>query len=505
MPILRMENICKSFFGSYANENVCMEVLDGEIHALLGENGAGKTTLMNILYGMYHKDSGTITLDGQPIAFNNPKEAIAHRIGMVHQHFTLVPTLTVQQNITLGLKDSGYPFSHERARCAKIGKLSESYGLQTNGRSLVKNLSVGEMQRVEILKLLYRNARLLILDEPTAVLTPQESEHLFAMLTKLKLEGCSIIVITHHIQEVLDHCDRVTILRDGRSIATVETRAVNTKDLSRLMIGRELVPVARDRATRSTTAEVLELDDFTFKRNSGKSSTVNLKIAESEIVGIAGVDGNGQKEFLESLMGLKKIERGTLLFCKEDLSHADTTARRSAGIGYISDDRHGDSLVLDMGIDENLMLRPARSNEKTTWGLMDRNLITTEARRIVSSYAIKTHSVSEPMRLLSGGNQQKLVLAREFLGKPKLVIAFQPTRGLDIGATEFIHTQLLRMRDEGCAILLVSTNLEEILLLSDRIAVMHEGRFMDILANEHVDITRIGLLMAGIEAEEDAL
>ena len=505
MPELVMKDICKSFFGTYANRDVCLEVRAGEIHALLGENGAGKTTLMNILYGMYQRDSGSITIDGQEVVFKSPKDAITRRIGMVHQHFTLVPTLTVQQNITLGLRDAGYPFSRERARCERIDKLSDSYGLKTHSRALVKNLSVGEMQRVEILKLLYRKANILILDEPTAVLTPQETDHLFAMFKQLKAEGCSIIVITHHIQEVLDHCDRVTVLRDGCSISTVETKTIDAKHLSTMMIGRELVPVARKRHHHHMNTPVLELVEFGFKRNGGKVGNINLSLHPSEILGIAGVDGNGQKELLETIMGLRQHEEGKLICCQQDITDTSTAERRLAGIGYISDDRHRDSLVLDMGIAENLLLRPAQSIATTQGHLVDKRRIMEEASHIVQEFSIKSHGLQEPMRLLSGGNQQKLVLAREFLGSPKVVIAFQPTRGLDIGATEFVHNQLLAMRSAGCATLLVSTNLEEILLLSDRIAVIHEGSIMDTIENKAVDITQIGLLMAGVHPEGSAL
>lgn len=495
MSVLRMRAICKSFFGTYANHQVDLEVAEGEIHALLGENGAGKTTLMNILYGMYKRDSGTIVLDGEEVEFKSPKEAIAHRIGMVHQHFTLVPTLTVQQNITLGLRDAGYPFSRERARCDHIESISELYGLKCDPRALVKNLSVGEMQRVEILKLLYRKARLLIFDEPTAVLTPQESEHLFSMFKQLSAQGCSIIVITHHIQEVLDHCDRVTVLRDGRSVATVEAAFTNARELSTLMIGRDVIPVARRRSRATLHEPLLTLEHYGFARKGERAGMVDLSLNQSEILGIAGVDGNGQKELLETIMGIRSHHSGRMILRGEELSAKSTAQRRLAGISYISDDRHHDSLVLDMGIAENMLLRPCAGRRRH---VIDRTRMLTDASTAVDAYGIKTQGLLEPMRLLSGGNQQKVVLAREFLGNPRVVIAFQPTRGLDIGATEFIHNRLLAMRDAGCATLLVSTNLEEILLLSDRIAVIHEGNIMDIMVNDSPDITRIGLLMAGI-------
>lgn len=501
MTRLRMRNISKSFFGSYANHEVCLDVDSAEIHALLGENGAGKTTLMNILYGIYRKDGGTITIDGEEVDFKSPKEAIARSVGMVHQHFTLVPTLTVQQNITLGLKDAGYPCSRERQRCAHIARLATSYGWKIDPSALVRELSVGEMQRVEILKLLYRNARVLIFDEPTAVLTMQESAQLFEMFKLLKAQGCSIIVITHHIQEVLEHCDRVTVLRDGKSIGTERIADVDAKRLSSLMIGRDLVPVARERDRKGSGETILELAGYGFARSGTKRGSVDLSLDRSEIVGIAGVDGNGQKELLETLMGLRDHVSGNAFFKGKDISMLSTAQRRTMGISYISDDRHHDSLVLDMGAAQNMMLRPGALCETVTHHLIDRRKMHRLAAEAVESYGIKTQGISEPMRFLSGGNQQKLVLARELAGRPDLIIAFQPTRGLDIGATEFIHHTLLRMRDTGSATLLVSTNLEEILLLSDRIAVMHEGMITGIIDNDSPDIMRIGLMMAGIDCQ----
>ncbi|MDX9939649.1 MAG: ABC transporter ATP-binding protein [Sphaerochaetaceae bacterium] len=501
MTRLRMRNISKSFFGSYANHEVCLDVDSAEIHALLGENGAGKTTLMNILYGIYRKDGGTITIDGEEVDFKSPKEAIARSVGMVHQHFTLVPTLTVQQNITLGLKDAGYPCSRERQRCAHIARLATSYGWKIDPSALVRELSVGEMQRVEILKLLYRNARVLIFDEPTAVLTMQESAQLFEMFKLLKAQGCSIIVITHHIQEVLEHCDRVTVLRDGKSIGTERIADVDAKRLSSLMIGRDLVPVARERDRKGSGETILELAGYGFARSGTKRGSVDLSLDRSEIVGIAGVDGNGQKELLETLMGLRDHVSGNAFFKGKDISMLSTAQRRTMGISYISDDRHHDSLVLDMGAAQNMMLRPGALCETVTHHLIDRRKMHRLAAEAVESYGIKTQGISEPMRFLSGGNQQKLVLARELAGRPDLIIAFQPTRGLDIGATEFIHHTLLRMRDAGSATLLVSTNLEEILLLSDRIAVMHEGMITGIIDNDSPDIMRIGLMMAGIDCQ----
>jgi general nucleoside transport system ATP-binding protein len=498
MPLLSMKNIDKSFFGKAANHQVCLDVQYNEIHALLGENGAGKTTLMNILYGIYQRDAGEILYDGNSVSFTSPKAAIAERIGMVHQHFTLVPTLTVSQNITLGLKSQGHPFPNRKQLDESILAISEKYGLQVDPKALVSSLSVGEQQRVEIIKLLYRDARLLILDEPTAVLTPQETDSLFSVLHRLRNEGHSVIIITHRIPEVMSITDTVTILRDGRNIASVKTCETTEEELSHLMIGRELHHVGRCDAPPACDGVGLALDDVVLIEQGRRSlGPISFCVDSGKILGIAGVDGNGQKKLAEVIMGIRRHSHGSVSLGSDSLDRMGVLARRNLGIGYISDDRHHDSLILDMNLMENLLLKTHTEARFIKHGLIDRKSVRKDTADIVDSYQIKTSALECPIRYLSGGNQQKLILAREMAGLPRAVVAFQPTRGLDIGASEFVHRELLRLRDAGCAIIMLSADLQEILALSDHIAVIHKGEIMDIVPNKNVDLTRIGLLMAG--------
>ncbi len=478
---------------------------EGEIHALLGENGAGKTTLMNILYGIYTRDSGEILWKGEPLQVRSPGDAIRRGIGMVHQHFMLVPTLTVSENITLGLRSPGHPFVDRRALDARILDISAKYGLDIDPAARVSSLSVGEQQRVEIMKLLYRDARLLILDEPTAVLTPGETDGLFGVLRRLAAEGHAVILITHRIPEVLAVTDRITVLRDGARVATLESAGAGPVELSRLMIGRPPAPAVRDRRApgSGTGAPVFEM----------VAPGVSLSIRAGEIHGIAGVDGNGQKELAERILGLRDgrhARRGSRSGTAPDrgderirlrgvrIDGMDVAARRRLGVAYVSDDRHRDGLVLAMNPVENMLL-----NLKTVPGFLRRGFIDRKAclaatSAAVESYGIRISGPGRPVALLSGGNQQKLVLARELSGTPALLVAFQPTRGLDIGATEFVRGRILERRSAGCAILLVSADLEEILALSDRISVMYRGALSDPMPNDGcLDMTRLGLLMAG--------
>ncbi len=495
MPLLEMRNITKTFFGKSANQDVNLTVGQNEIHALLGENGAGKTTLMNILYGIYHPDSGEILLDDEVVAISSPKVAIAHRIGMVHQHFTLVPTLTVSENITLGLKSPGYPFVHRRSLDEKIRSLSQRYGLEVNPTALVSSLSVGQQQRVEIIKLLYREAKLLILDEPTAVLTPQEVQSFFAVLRRLRSEGHSVIIITHHIEEVLAITDCVTILRNGSNAGEVVTSRTSKEELSMLMIGRKLQREQRQSVVCPQDRTGLVVTDVALK--DGRLGPISLFIAPGKIFGIAGVDGNGQKELAELILGIRKSQGGSITLDDVTLDGLSVHKRKDLGIGYISDDRLSDSLVIDMDLKENMLLKLQGERRLKQYGLLDRKALQACTEQAVQEYQIKTSSLSCPVRLLSGGNQQKLILAREMEGNPRLVVACQPTRGLDIGASESVHKILLALRSGGCSVLLISADLEEILELSDDIAVMHGGLLMDVIPNRDVDITYVGLLMAG--------
>ncbi len=503
MSFLKMIEIDKAFFGKSANTKVNLTVEQGEIHALLGENGAGKTTLMNILYGIYQADSGSIELEGNPVQIKSPKDAINHKIGMVHQHFTLVPTLTVSENITLGLKSPGYPFVKRKQVDEEIRTLSERYHLAVDPTALVNTLSVGQQQRVEIIKVLYRQAKLLILDEPTAVLTPQEVESLFDILRRLRSEGHSVIIITHHIAEVLDLTDRITILRSGEKVGEVATSQTSKEELSQLMVGRKL-----QNATKSKLPFAYDTKGFEVSSIIGAHEEIgplSLSVPPGQIVGIAGVDGNGQKALAEIMLGIRKIKEGTIALDGQNLEHLGVKQRRSLGFGYISDDRLLDSLVLDMDLQENLLLTKYRTTDCKKHHLIDYKELHKQTEQAVNEYAIKTGAIEHPVRYLSGGNQQKLILARELAGSPKVVIACQPTRGLDIGSTEEVHKTLLALRREGCSVVLISSDLEEILDLSDTIAVIYRGQIADVIVNEgDVDLTYLGLLMAGTVERRNA-
>ena len=503
MAMLLMEHIDKLFFGQYANRDVTLKVEFGEVHALLGENGAGKTTLMNILYGIYRRDGGTITWKGEPVDFHSPKDAIMQEIGMVHQHFMLVPTLTVSQNITLGLREKGYPFTERKAINQKITTLSDRYGLPVDPNALIANLSIGEQQRVEILKLLYRGAQLLVLDEPTAVLTPQETQAFFAVLKKLRAEGCSVIIITHRIPEVLEIADMVTVLRDTRSIITTPIAGLNEEILSEYMIGRPLLPIKRPEK-QSTASVGLRMQDVGLKEKERQHLLdVTLDIPGGEIMGIAGVDGNGQKALAEAILGIRRHTAGQITLANEDIGALSVRERKNKGIAYISDDRHHDGLVMDMDLLDNMFLKFNTDQRFLRHGLLRYKAIRAKTLRDVDAFRIKAHSLETPIRYLSGGNQQKLILAREISDQPTLIVAFQPTRGLDIGAAEFVQEQLLAHRSAGASVLLISADLEEILALSDRIAVIHKGKIMGVLENtKDIDTTRIGLMMAGKTAKE---
>ena len=502
MALLQMQNISKSFYGIPANEDVSLQVEKGEIHALLGENGAGKTTLMNILYGIYQRDAGQIFWKDEEVRFQSPKEALENRIGMVHQHFMLVPTLTVSENITLGLKNPGHPFTRRKELNRSIRELSEKYGLDINPEAYVRDLSVGEEQRVEIMKLLYRNAELLILDEPTAVLTPQETESFFSILNQLKSEGHAVILITHRIPEVLAVTDKITVLRDGRNSGDLVTRETDSRELSHMMIGRELKENRPERRSFSSEESVtcLELSRVNcFDKAQQKLRDISFTLRDGEILGLAGVDGNGQKELAECIAGIRKASSGEILIKDENVSTLPVAKRFKKGLAYISDDRHNDGLVLDMNLEENFILNTQnRETFSSRLGLLNAGEYRRAAEQAVSDFNIKTSGTGSPIGLLSGGNQQKLILAREFYHNPSVVIAFQPTRGLDIGAAGFIREELVRLREGGCSIILISTDLDEILSLSDRIAVMFEGSIPEIVENsDDIDLTRIGELMAG--------
>lgn len=501
-PILEMRHISKAFFGTKANDDISLKVFPGEIHALLGENGAGKTTLMNILYGIYTADSGEIIWKGKKVKFASPKDAIECGMGMVHQHFALVDTLTVSENITLGIKSKGYPFTDREFINNKINEISKTYGLDVIPDAKISTLSVGEQQRVEIMKLLYRDVDLLVLDEPTAVLTPSEIEDFFKVLKRLKEKGKASIIITHRIPEVMEISDTVTILRDGMHIATANIGEFNEESLSMAMIGRNLNILEKGKAL-NYAEEGLVIDNISVEEKKQLLlKNVSLHVHGGEILGIAGVDGNGQKQLAEAIVGIRKYKEGSISLNGICLDKLSINKRKCLGIGYVSDDRHRDGLVMDMSLCENMLLRSDRS-DFVKMGFISHKALRKFTEDSINKFSIKTYSADVPIRLLSGGNQQKLILAREIDGNVKLVIAFQPTRGLDIGATEFIRELLLQYRNAGCAVLLISADLEEILSIADRIAVIHSGMIMgEVESSSSVNMTDIGLMMAGKKIEE---
>ena len=503
MAILEMKNISKAFSGVYANENVNLAVEKGEIHALLGENGAGKTTLMNILFGIYTADSGEIYWKDKKVEFDSPREAIEQGIGMVHQHFSLVQKMTVLDNIILGLKQEGLFLSRMEAR-KSIVELAEKYGLLVRPDARIRDLSVGEQQRVEILKALYRNVDLLILDEPTGVLTPKETQDFFEVLRRLKSEGYAVIIITHRKSEIMAISDRVTILRDGKKIKDLVTSETNPTELSMYMIGRELQESFEIQKQQGSEIALELKDVHVAKGEKAILDHVNMTVRKGEVLGIAGVDGNGQTELAEVIAGIRKITSGDICFMNENIQKDSVKQRFEKGISYISDDRHADGLVIDMSLKDNMLLKHYDKEPYSKKGIFNKKPMDDLADSAIEKFQIKTTGTSGKesiVKLLSGGNQQKIIIAREVTEDAKLVIANQPTRGLDIGATEFVRQTLMDVRNSNRSVLLISADLEEILALSDRIAVMFGGRIVGVLNRDEADVQKIGLLMGGVTKE----
>ena len=505
MALLEMQQICKAFSGVYANDHVDLTVEKGEIHALLGENGAGKTTLMNILFGIYSADSGQILWKGQPVRFASPKDAIAAGIGMVQQHFSLVRKMTVLDNIILNLRDNRFVLDRKQAR-QRVCALAEKYGLTVDPDAQVGNLSVGEQQRVEILKALYRDVELLILDEPTGVLTPQETAQFFEVLRALQKEGYGIIIITHRMSEIMAISDRVTILRDGKKVAQLVTSETQPDELSRHMIGRELNE-SYDVDTPPGEEPLLSLQEISLprKKKGHPLHDINLELRRGEILGVAGVEGNGQKELAEIITGIQHPSQGRVVLDGQEIQRETVRQRYERGVVYISDDRLNDSLVTDMDLTENLMLRDYCRAPFSHKGLLDRKAMLQTAKEKIQRYQVRSSGTSgeaTPVRLLSGGNQQKLIVAREITDRAQVVVASQPTRGLDIGATEFVRDRLVEQRNAGKGVLLISADLEEIMALSDRIAVLFGGRIVGVLTRQEATVEQIGLLMGGITGKE---
>lgn len=501
--IVRMEGIHKSFPGGVrASRGVNLEVIQGEIHCLLGENGAGKTVLMSILYGLYNLDSGSIFYKNKKLEIHNPKEAIRNRIGMVHQHFMLVETLSVAENIILGKFPPWKSLKNMTPVYQKIEQMSTDFGLNVDPTALVQDLSVGEQQRVEILKVLYHGADLLILDEPTAVLTPQESEHLLDFLRQLADRGLTIVFITHKLEEVMQISDRVTILRDGKTIATVNTRETSPRDLARMMVGREVLMDLKKKEGQSGDV-IFAVEHLHVKDERGLPAVkdVSFQVREQEVVGIAGVSGNGQSELALALAGLLDCEFDSITLNRKPINKHDLSNLNNLGMAHIPEDRQKMGLILPFSVSENFIMETYKNRPFSSSGFLQFRKIKNYTLSLVKKFSIRVGDVNEEIAHLSGGNQQKVVVARELDRRPKFLLVNQPTRGIDIGATEFVRQQILVERDSGCAILLISTDLEEILSLSDRILVMFEGQIMGEVTPEHSRIEEIGLMMAGKKIE----
>ncbi len=503
-PLLELRGITKRFPGVVANDDVRFELRRGEVHALLGENGAGKSTLMNILYGLYQPDEGEIFMNGKPLRITSPREAIDSGIGMVHQHFMLIPVMTVAENIVLGTEPRSGVLLDLNAANERVRDLSQRFGLAVRPEAKVESISVGQQQRAEILKALYRGAEVLILDEPTAVLTPQEARELFEIIESLRSEGKSIIFITHKLNEVLEIADRITVLRRGKTIETVPREGATEEGLAKLMVGREVL-LRVEKKPAEPREPLLTVEDLHVLDERGLDAVrgVSLDVHGGEIVGIAGVDGNGQSELVDAIAGLRRVESGRVVISGDDVTADGCRECLDAGLGHIPEDRHLRGLVLDFSLAENLALHDYRKAPDSRFGWLYPKRLIARAKRLLQEFDVRGGGPETPAASLSGGNQQKVVVAREVNRNPDVLIAGQPTRGLDVGAIEFVHRRLVEERDEGRAILLVSFELEEVLSLSDRILVMFEGR---IVAEYTADVSEeeLGMAMTGGRREQVA-
>ena len=498
-----MLNIRKEFPGIVANDNVTLQVKKGEIHALLGENGAGKSTLMNVLFGLYQPEQGEIRVNGEPYKITSPNIANELGIGMVHQHFMLVDPFTVTENIILGKEPSKAGKIDLKEASEEVRKLSEQYQLRVDPHAKIADISIGMQQRVEILKTLYRGAEILIFDEPTAVLTPQEIKELITIMKALVKEGKSIILITHKLKEIMEVCDRVTVIRKGQGIGTVTVSETNPNELASLMVGREVL-FKTEKTEGVPTDVVLDVKGLEVKDARGVSAVRNLDLTvrAGEIVGIAGVDGNGQSELIEALAGLRKTTAGSIQLNGKEIRNLKPRKITESGVGHIPEDRHKHGLVLDYSIGENIVLQTYYQQPFSKGGILNSRKIFEKARSLIKSYDVRTPSEYTPARALSGGNQQKAIIGREVDRNPDLLIAAQPTRGLDVGAIEFIHKRLIEQRDAGKAVLLISFELDEIMNVSDKIAVIYEGEIVAIVNPKETTEQELGLLMAGSKRTE---
>ena len=500
--VIEMNNIRKEFPGIVANDNITLQVKQGEIHALLGENGAGKSTLMNVLFGLYQPEKGEIKVRGEKVDITDPNVANRLGIGMVHQHFMLVQKFTVTENIILGSEPKKGMSIDIRKAAQDVAEISDQYGLRVDPNSKIEDISVGMQQRVEILKTLYRGANILIFDEPTAALTPQEIKELIQIMRNLINEGKSIILITHKLKEILEVADQCTVIRRGKGIGTVDVSDASETSLAEMMVGRE-VSFEVEKGPAKPGESILSVKGLTVEdfRGIDMVDELDLEVRAGEILGVAGVDGNGQTELVEALTGLRTAKAGTVTLSGKDISGLKPRKVTEAGISHIPSDRHKHGLVLEFTIGENMMLQTYYQKPYTRNGILDYGKMYKKAEELMEEYDVRTPSSMNLARSLSGGNQQKAIIAREVDRSPDLLIAAQPTRGLDVGAIEFIHKKLVEERDKGRGVLLVSLEMDEVLNVSDRIAVIYEGKIVDIVDAKDTNENELGLLMAGGKRE----
>ncbi len=506
--IIEMLNITKLFPGIVANDDINLRLKKGEIHALLGENGAGKSTLMSVLFGLYQAEEGIIKKNGQTVKINNPNDATKFGIGMVHQHFKLVECFTVMDNIILGVEDTRLGFIQKKIAREKVMALSEKYGLKVDPEAKIEDISVGMQQRVEILKMLYRDNEILIFDEPTAVLTPQEIEELMMIMKSLSSEGKSILFITHKLNEIMAISDRCTVLRKGKCIGTVDIKDTTKEELSNMMVGRNVKFVV-DKEEAKPGESVLRISNMTVASKLHKNNAVknvSLEVKRGEIVCIAGIDGNGQTEFVHALTGLEKMSSGRIELKGKDITRMSIRKRNSEGISHIPEDRHKHGLILDFTLEDNLVLEKYYEPRFQNHGFIKREAIREYADVLIDRFDIRSgQGPSTRARSMSGGNQQKAIVAREIDKNSDLLIAVQPTRGLDVGAIEYIHSQIIRQRDLGKAVLLVSLELDEVMNLSDRILVMYEGEIVGELDPKKTNYQELGLYMSGAKRTKEGV
>lgn len=496
--IVEMKNICKFFPGVRANCNVNLAVRKGEVHALLGENGAGKSTLMNVLYGLYAPTTGEIFYKNNKVDISSPRKAIEMGIGMVHQHFMLVPVLTVIENIVLGLKSKKSPLLDLKTAALEVSELAESLGMTIDPWEKVWRLSVGQQQKVEILKAIYRGAELLILDEPTSVLTPQEVTELFQLVRNLVENGCTIILISHKLKEIMSICDRITILRLGETVVTLNVSDTNPKEIAHYMMGHDLHALREKETVLSDGGDALEVSELECDNNKGLPALkkISFCLKKGEILGVCGVDGNGQNELVDAITGLTKATGGSIRLKGEDITNKHPREILNRHVSHIPEDRHKRSVILSMDLTENVMLMEYHRPVFSKGMFLKWPKLRSYADELIAEYKVKTPGRSELMKNLSGGNQQKIVLGREIKRDPDVLIAMNPSRGLDVGATEFVHDKLIETRNRGKSVLLISTELDEIMALSDRIAVIYGGEIVAVVSPE-ISVKEIGLLMAG--------